>query len=277
MTTYAIGDIQGCYDELLQLLELIHFEPKQDILWFVGDLVNRGHQSLETLRFIKSLGDSAITVLGNHDLHLLALAVANRSPRKKDTLHEILDAPDRDELLHWLRHRPLIHYDRERKQVLVHAGLPPQWKPRKAVEYAAEVEAILRSDQYAELFHNMYGNEPSLWDKELTGWPRYRFIINALTRIRYCSVEGRLNLNEKYAPGTQPGGLMPWFEVPERRSRKKEIIFGHWSTLGLVKREGIIALDTGCVWGGTLTAVDLDDEQRPAYSIDCAGVLRPGS
>jgi len=277
MTTYAIGDIQGCYDELLQLLELIHFEPQQDTLWFVGDLVNRGQQSLETLRFIKELGDSAITVLGNHDLHLLALAVGNRSPKKKDTLHEILEAPDRDELLHWLRHRPLIHYDKERQQLLVHAGLPPQWKTKKAVQYAAEVEAILRSDRHAELFHHMYGNEPSVWNQELTGWPRYRFIINALTRMRYCSAEGKLNLHEKYAPGTQPKGLMPWFEVPERRSRKKEIIFGHWSTLGLVKREGIIALDTGCVWGGTLTAVDLDDELRPAYSIDCAGALRPGS
>lgn len=277
MTTYAIGDIQGCYDELLQLLERIHFEPRQDTLWFVGDLVNRGHQSLESLRFIKGLGNSAITVLGNHDLHLLALATANRSPKKKDTLHKILDAPDRDELLYWLRHRPLIHYDKERKQVLVHAGLPPQWKPKKAVKYAAEVEAILRSDQHIELFQNMYGDEPSIWNNELSGWPRYRFIINALTRLRYCSADGKLNLHEKYAPGTQPKGLMPWFEVPERRSRKKEIIFGHWSTLGLVQRDGIIALDTGCVWGGTLTAVDLDEEQRPAYSIDCAGALRPGS
>lgn len=277
MTTYAIGDIQGCYDELLQLLERIHFEPQQDTLWFVGDLVNRGHQSLESLRFIKGLGDSAITVLGNHDLHLLALATANRSPKKKDTLHEILDAPDRDELLHWLRHRPLIHYDKPRKQVLVHAGLPPQWKPKKAVQYAAEVETILRSDRHAELFQNMYGDEPSVWNKELSDWPRYRFIINALTRMRYCSAEGQLNLHEKYAPGTQPEGLMPWFEVPDRRSRKKEIIFGHWSTLGLVQSNGIIALDTGCVWGGTLTAVDLDDVQRPAYSIDCGGALRPGS
>jgi len=277
MTTYAIGDIQGCYDELLQLLELIHFKPDQDTLWFVGDLVNRGHQSLETLRYIKDLGDAAITVLGNHDLHLLALATANRSPKKKDTLHEILDAPDRDELLHWLRHRPLIHYDKPRKQVLVHAGLPAQWKPKKAVQYAAEVETILRSNRHTELFQNMYGDEPSVWNKELSGWPRYRFIINALTRMRYCSADGKLNLHEKYAPGTQPQGLMPWFDVPDRRSRKKEIIFGHWSTLGLVQRDGIIALDTGCVWGGTLTAVDLDNEQRPAYSIDCAGALRPGS
>jgi bis(5'-nucleosyl)-tetraphosphatase (symmetrical) len=276
MTTYAIGDIQGCHDELLQLLEKIHFEPDQDTLWFVGDLVNRGPQSLETLRFIKGLGKSAICVLGNHDLHLLALATVNQTPKKKDTLNAILEAPDRDELLHWLRHRPLIHYEKERKQLLVHAGLPAQWKPKEAVEYAAEVEAVLRSDQHLDLFHQMYGNEPVIWNKELSGWARYRFIINALTRMRYCNTDGALNLKEKYAPGTQPEGLMPWFDVPERRSRKKEIIFGHWSTLGLLRREGIIALDTGCVWGGSLTAVDLDDPERPAYSIDCTGALRPG-
>jgi bis(5'-nucleosyl)-tetraphosphatase (symmetrical) len=277
MTTYAIGDIQGCYDDLMRLLENLHFEPAKDSLWFVGDLVNRGPKSLETLRFVKDLGDAAITVLGNHDLHLLALESGKRPPKKKDTLHDIFDAPDCDELLHWLRHRPLIHYDRDRKQVLVHAGLPPQWKAKKAVQYAAEVETILRSNQHTELFHNMYGDEPTLWDEELTGWPRIRFIINALTRMRYCSPDGRLNLNEKYAPGTQPRGLIPWFEAPERRSRKKEIIFGHWSTLGLVKREGVIALDTGCVWGGQLTAVDLDDPQRATYGCDCAGALKPGA
>jgi bis(5'-nucleosyl)-tetraphosphatase (symmetrical) len=275
MTTYAIGDIQGCYDDLMHLLESIHFEPANDTLWFVGDLVNRGPKSLETLRFVKGLGDGAITVLGNHDLHLLALDAGGRTPRKKDTLHEIFDAPDCDELLHWLRHRPLIHYDQERNQVLVHAGLPPQWKAKKAVQYAAEVEEILRSDRHRELFHNMYGDEPTLWDRELTGWARIRFIINALTRMRYCSPDGRLNLNEKYAPGTQPKDLIPWFEAPERCSRKKEIIFGHWSTLGLVRRKGVIALDTGCVWGGQLTAVDLDDRQRSIYSCDCAGALKP--
>jgi bis(5'-nucleosyl)-tetraphosphatase (symmetrical) len=277
MTTYAIGDIQGCYDDLMRLLESIHFEPARDILWFVGDLVNRGPKSLETLRFVRALGDAAITVLGNHDLHLLALEAGKRPPKKKDTLHTIFEATDCDELLHWLRHRPLIHYDRDRNQVLVHAGLPPQWKAKKAAAYAAEVEAILRSDQHLELFHNMYGDEPTLWDPELTGWPRIRFIINALTRMRYCSANGRLNLNEKFAPGSQPKGLIPWFEAPERRSRKKEIIFGHWSTLGLVRREGVIALDTGCVWGGRLTAVDLDDPQRTTYGCDCAGALKPGA
>jgi bis(5'-nucleosyl)-tetraphosphatase (symmetrical) len=277
MTTYAIGDLQGCYDDLMHLLENLHFESASDTLWFVGDLVNRGPKSLDTLRFVRDLSDAAITVLGNHDLHLLALEAGKRPPKKKDTLHEIFDAPDCDELLHWLRHRPLIHYDRDRQQVLVHAGLPPQWKAKKAVQYAAEVETILRSDQHRELFHNMYGDEPTMWDRELAGWPRIRFIINALTRMRYCSPDGRLNLNEKLQPGTQPKGLIPWFEVPERRSKNKEIIFGHWSTLGLVKRKGIIALDTGCVWGGRLTAVNLDDPQRSIYSCDCAGALRPGA
>jgi len=276
MTTYAIGDIQGCLNELQSLLKQIRFDPKQDHIWFVGDIVNRGTQSLETLRYIKQLGDNAITVLGNHDLHLLAIASGAAKLKKKDTLQPILDAPDREELLDWLRHRPLIHFDEARNQLLVHAGLPPQWSARKAAKYAREAEAVLQSGDHREFFEHMYGNQPDLWNKDLRGWDRIRYIVNALTRMRYCTEDDRLELGQKGKPGSQPEGLVPWFEVPGRKSTDTEIIFGHWSTLGLYQDDNLHGLDTGCLWGSALSIINLDDPKRRVTQLGCTGALKPG-
>lgn len=277
MAVYAIGDIQGCYDELMRLLELIRFDPATDRLWFTGDLVNRGPASLLTLRFVRDLGERAITVLGNHDLHLLA--VAKGAPvHHSDTLDDILAAPDRDELLDWLRQQPLLHYDRVLNHTLIHAGLPPQWDLATAQRCAAEVEAVLRGDDYREFFHHMYGDEPEAWDEELGGWGRLRFITNCFTRLRYCTRNGRLCLEVKGAPGTQPPDCLPWFEVAERASASLSIVFGHWSTLGLYRGQGVTALDTGCLWGGQLTALRLDidealrlDVGETVFCLDCTG------
>lgn len=270
MAVYAIGDIQGCLQDLFALLEEINFHAAKDQIWFTGDLINRGPESLETLRFVKGLGDSAVTVLGNHDLHLLAVAEGLSPVKGNDTLEEILQAPDRDELLHWLRQQPLLHHDAELGFTMVHAGLPPQWDLAQAQACAAEAEAVLRSDDYKEFFAHMYGNEPACWDDNLSGWDRIRFIVNAFTRLRYCSAEGVLDFHAKGEPGTQAEGIMPWFEVPGRRSVDAEIIFGHWSTLGLYRQHGITSLDTGCLWGGLLTAMHLASD-RAIYSVNCPG------
>lgn len=274
MAVYAIGDVQGCYDELQSLLEKIQFDPSKDMLWFAGDLVNRGLKSLEVLRFVKGLEDSAIVVLGNHDLHLLAVALGCQWPRPKDTFDQILAAPDRNELLDWLRYRPLLHHDSALGYTLIHAGLPPQWGLEVAKRCALEAEAVLRSDGYVEFIEQMYGNEPVLWENTLTGNDRLRFIINCFTRLRYCDEQGRLELNEKGAPGKQPPGYFPWFDIKGRASADMKIIFGHWSTLGIKTHGNVYALDTGCVWGGELTAMRLDGE--PArFSIPCRGVCDP--
>lgn len=267
MAIYAIGDVQGCFAELQRLLEKIGFDPREDSLKFTGDLVNRGPRSLETLRFIKGLGAAAVTVLGNHDLHLLSVAVGASKTRHKDTFGDILNAPDRDELLDWLRHRPLLHHGH--RFYLVHAGLPPQWNMGTAMKHAREVEAVLQSHDYAEFFAHMYGDEPAQWSDELTGWERLRFITNALTRIRYCGPDGRLDFKEKCRPGQQPQSLAPWFEVPNRRSKSAEIIFGHWSTLGFYAKNGCYGLDTGCLWGGELTALRLDGSEMRRISLPC--------
>lgn len=264
MATWAIGDLQGCYRELLDLLTLIRFKPEADRLWFTGDLVNRGPESLECLRFVRDLGDAAVVVLGNHDLHLLAVAAGARKPRGNDTLNGILGAPDRDDLLDWLARRPLLHH--ESGFMLVHAGLPPQWDPAAATRAATELEAALRSSLAADFYSNMYGNEPDHWSDDLDAWPRLRFFTNCLTRMRYCDAEGRLNLELNGRPGTQPAPWLPWYEVPGRRSRSERIVFGHWSTVRLdprVKfdRWKVFPLDTGCVWGGSLTALRLDDQK----------------
>ena len=255
MAIYAIGDIQGCFEPLQRLLEKIAFNPAHDRLWFTGDLVNRGPQSLETLRFVIGLGTAAITVLGNHDLHLLAVAYQGASLKKKDTLAPILDAPDRLNLLEWLRHRPLLHFDDP--FTLIHAGLPPQWDFELAHRYAVEVESVLRGPDAVLFFEKMYGNSPQRWSDQLTGWPRLRFITNAFTRMRFCDRRGTLDMENKGPPGTQPEHLMPWFEVPGRKSSTMRIIFGHWSTLGFRTDNGIYSLDTGCLWGGELTALRL--------------------
>lgn len=257
MATYAIGDIQGCYDDLRRLLERIRFDPAGDRLWFVGDLVNRGPESLQVLRFVRSLGDRAVVVLGNHDLHLLALAAGNSKHGRDSNLHEVLEAPDRDEILAWLRTRPLMHHDAKKGFALIHAGLPPQWDLAQALACARELEAALQGPDADEFLHQMYGNEPAQWSPDLAGIPRLRFITNCLTRLRYCDAEGRLALAEKSLPGQQPAHLMPWFAVPGRASADVRIVFGHWSTLGYRAVHNSWALDSGCLWGGRLTALRL--------------------
>jgi bis(5'-nucleosyl)-tetraphosphatase (symmetrical) len=275
MAVYAIGDVQGCYDALQALLEKIRFDPVRDRLWFVGDLVNRGQQSAAVVRFVMGLNE-AVCVLGNHDLHLLAVAADRARARREDTLGEFLSAPDRDPLLHWLRTRPLLHHDAALGYTLVHAGLLPSWDLAIAQELAAEAEAALRGPAVDQLFAHMYGDQPDQWDPTLTGWPRLRVIINAFTRLRFCDSAGRMDLAPKGAPGSQPPGLLPWFQVPGRQSRALRILFGHWSTLGLWNGDGVIGLDSGCLWGGSLTAVQLDGS--PAFfSVPCVPRQIPGT
>ena len=275
MAVYAVGDIQGCYEELRHALDRIAFDPAQDQLWCVGDLVNRGPQSLEVLRFIRNLGKSAICVLGNHDLHLLAVAAGHPKYKDDPGLRDVLIAKDRDELLYWLRHRPLLHYDAQLDFMMLHAGLPPQWDAATARACAAEVEAVLRSDRHADYFMRMYGNKPKRWDPELHGIDRWRFITNCLTRLRYCSADGALALKEKGPPGSQANGRVPWFEHPERASRSQRILFGHWSTLGFRATHNVWALDTGCLWGGALTLLRLDEQPPQAISHPCKVWLNP--
>lgn len=269
---FAIGDIQGCFDSLQKLLKKISFDQSRDQLWFCGDLVNRGPDSLKTLRFIKQLGKSAVSVLGNHDLHLLALAKNAKLRKEKDTLEQILTAEDRDELLEWLRHRPLLH--RDNKNCLVHAGIPPQWEIDQACQYAREVEAIIGGSQFDEFLSEMYGNEPAQWSESLSGWDKVRFIVNGLTRMRYCEQDGKLDFDFKGAPGKQSKHLFPWFGFPNRKNDSVNIIFGHWSTLGFHAQGNCFGLDTGCLWSGRLTALRLNDKFT-RISIDCPGYKNP--
>ncbi|MBT7952182.1 MAG: symmetrical bis(5'-nucleosyl)-tetraphosphatase [Gammaproteobacteria bacterium] len=266
MSTYAIGDIQGCQQELVSLLDEINFNENKDRLWFTGDLVNRGPNSLETLRFIKKLGDSAITVLGNHDLHLLAIANGQSSyMHKGDTLKEILQATDKDELLGWLLQRPLFHQDKSSGFIMVHAGLAPQWTIAQASALASEVESVLRGDNYTEFFAHMYGNTPDTWSEKLQGWERLRVITNYFTRLRYCEPDGKMNFSEKNTPGKQAAQYQPWFEIENRRSANIKLVFGHWAALRNYKIDyltyNVYPLDTGCLWGGDLTALRLEDEK----------------
>lgn len=274
MATYAIGDLQGCYASLLRLLEKIKFDDTKDTLWFAGDLVNRGPDSLSTLRFVKSLGDSAITVLGNHDLHLLAIA-AKHKKTKDSRIKDIIKAEDSDELLHWVRHQPLLHHDPHLNYTMVHAGIYPKWSIKKAIKYAHELEDVLRSEYYIEFIYHMYGNLPDKWDKELTRWKRYRFICNSFTRMRYCEKDGTLNFKSHGAPGIHPKNTLPWFDVPKRKAENDRIIFGHWSTLGKINKHNVYALDTGCVWGGELTALRIDTDIAEYTSITCSGDANP--
>jgi bis(5'-nucleosyl)-tetraphosphatase (symmetrical) len=262
MPTYAIGDVQGCFRELQDLLDCINFDQTNDRLWFTGDLVNRGPDSLATLRFVKNL--NAINVLGNHDLHLLAVSEGIDKHSGKDTLEDVLHAKDRDELLHWLRHLPLLHFDSQLGFMMVHAGLPPQWDLQKATTLTGEVEQVLRSKHYRKLLDNMYGNQPDRWDDRLTGMERLRFIINALTRSRYYSVDGIIDLVHKGSPGNQTHDLFPWFSLDSRKTRKQKILFGHWASIHAgnlhdFEQFNVYPLDTGCVWGGRLTALRLED------------------
>jgi bis(5'-nucleosyl)-tetraphosphatase (symmetrical) len=260
MAVHAIGDVQGCADQLERLLVLLDFDAHRDRLWFVGDLVNRGPRSLDTLRLVKSFGDAAIVVLGNHDLHLLAIARGGAAWKSTDGgLEQVMVAPDREALLDWLQARPLMHHDASLQASLLHAGLPPQWSVATALGCAREVEQALQGERVGELFENMYGNEPSLWLDELEGWDRLRFTINAFTRLRVCdAADGRMLLGHKGPPDTAPRGSVPWFRVPWRQSAGDRLVFGHWSALGYVAEQGVLGLDTGCVWGGTLTAQRID-------------------
>lgn len=277
MAVYAIGDVQGCLDPLQRLLDKLRFDPARDALWFTGDLVNRGPQSAEVLRLVRGLGARAVAVLGNHDLHLLAVAAGVRVPSLQDTFGDVLEAPDRDELLDWLRHRPLLHHDAVLGYTLVHAGLLPQWDLAMARRLAAEVEAVLQGDEYAAFFAQMYGNTPDRWNDTLAGVSRWRVIVNALTRLRYCTPDGRMDLAPFGPPGTQPPGLLPWFQVPCRKTRGERIVFGHWSLLGPYRSEGVLAIDTGCLWGRQLTAARLDVQPPALTRIECPALRRPGT
>jgi bis(5'-nucleosyl)-tetraphosphatase (symmetrical) len=273
VTRYAIGDVQGCERELRALMKKIGFSADRDQLWFVGDLVNRGPGSLATLRLVRALADNAVVVLGNHDLHLLAVAHGAQRRRKSDTLDELLAATDRDGLLGWLIRQPLAHA--QGSDLMVHAGVVPQWDLALTLHLAAEVQAALQQDPQA-LFAHMYGNDPERWDEGLRGGERLRVTINVLTRLRVCTADGRVDLALKGEPPPAPSPLRPWFEHARRRSRDTRVIFGHWSALGLVQKHNVVGLDTGCVWGGALTAFDLDRERAP-IALECAGHQRIGA
>ncbi len=267
MATWVIGDIQGCFDELVELLDNIAFDQTKDKLWLVGDLVNRGPKSLETLRFIRDLGDAAITVLGNHDLHLLAVAAGVGRQHKKDTLQAILDAPDCKELLQWLRLRPLAHHDPELGILMVHAGVAPQWDVVTTLQRAKEVQVLLRGSNPAAFYQAMYSDAPGCWSDTLSGPQRLQVITDYLARVRFCLPDGAYTVTAKGPPGTQPEGYLPWFELPDRATANTQIAFGHWSSLGVVEQRGVIAMDTGCLWGRRLSAFCLD---KPRWaSIEC--------
>ncbi|THF61750.1 symmetrical bis(5'-nucleosyl)-tetraphosphatase [Pseudothauera rhizosphaerae] len=257
MASIAIGDIQGCYAAFSRLLEKIRFDPAADRLWLVGDLVNRGPESLQVLRLVRSLGEAATVVLGNHDLYLLMVAAGFDRRAKDDTLARILEAPDRDELLDWLARRNLLHVEGD--HVLLHAGLPPGWTVERAQGLAREVEDVLRGGRRDKFLLSLAGDRPDQWSDGLKGWDRLRFIVNALTRMRFCTPQGRLVLRAKGPPERAPLGSLPWFRVPGRASATHTVVCGHWSALGFYRDKGLIALDSGCVWGGKLTALRLED------------------
>lgn len=268
MTRYAVGDLQGCFTPLRKLLDKVHFDPAHDELWSVGDLVNRGPQSLECLRFVAGLGASARVVLGNHDLHLLAVANGIRALKRSDTLREILDAPDCAELLAWVRRQPLIYTSPSGDYTLLHAGLPPQWTLAEAHRLADEVSAVLQGPDYLDFIRGMYGDQPDIWSADLHGVERWRVITNYLTRMRFCTPAGQLEFASKEGPDDAPPGFMPWFDVPHRKSAGHMLIVGHWASLmGRTNRADVAALDTGCVWGQRLTLLNL--ENRRTHSCNC--------
>jgi bis(5'-nucleosyl)-tetraphosphatase (symmetrical) len=270
MAIYAIGDVQGCYPELQRLLERIHFDPLDDRLWFCGDLVNRGGQSLEVLRLVHDIRASCVVVLGNHDLSLLA--VAEREPdaraRTNSDLRRVLEAEDGEPLIDWLRRQPLLHHDPGLGFTLVHAGLAPTWTLKQARHIAHDVEHTLRGPGHHALLQHMFGNRPARWSARLHGHDRLRAAINIFTRMRYCDMHGRIDFEAKGAPGSQRPGLYPWFEVPGMKARDTRIVCGHWSTLGRFAGLGIYAIDTGCVWGGKLTALRLDVEEPQFIAVE---------
>jgi bis(5'-nucleosyl)-tetraphosphatase (symmetrical) len=282
MGLYLIGDVQGCDDALGALLAKIGFSPSRDKLVLLGDLVNRGPASLAVLRRLVALGDAAQCLLGNHDLHALAASVGARAAHRGDTLDELLAAPDAAALLHWLRHRPLALLHDEQpagmsgKLLMVHAGVLPQWSATQTVAYGAELAAALRADSYTDFLHSMYGNTPAQWSDDLQGVDRLRVIVNALTRLRFCTADGEMDFASKEGAGAAPAGFMPWFDVPGRKTADATVAFGHWSTLGLRNQPGLIGLDTGCVWGGCLSAMRVDGGRRELVQVACAQAQVPG-
>jgi bis(5'-nucleosyl)-tetraphosphatase (symmetrical) len=276
MALYMIGDVQGCDEALGRLLGKIDFSPSRDTLFLLGDLVNRGPQSLAVLRRLMALESSAQCLLGNHDLHLLATAHGVRKPHRNDTVGEILNAPDREALLDWLRRRPMALF--EHGWLMVHAGVLPQWDLAQTLALAAELQAVLRSPDWTGFLKEMYGDQPDFWSDGLQGSARLRVIVNALTRLRFCSSQGVMEFATKDDADAAPEGFMPWFDVPGRRTSGVPVAFGHWSTLGTVKRDGVLPLDTGCVWGGCLTAARITDRVGSVERIEvrCAQERRPG-
>ena len=270
MAVFAIGDVQGCFDELQALLARCRFDRASDTLWFVGDLVNRGPKSAEVLRFVRSLGAGARVALGNHDLHLLSVAEGVGRLRHDDTLEDVLNAPDRAVLLAWLRTRSLMHV--EDGWVMVHAGLLPPWSVTQALALANEVEAALRAPDYREFLAHLYGSQPARWNDRLAGWDRLRVIVNAMTRMRFCAPDGRMEFATKGETAAAPPGFFPWFEVPGRRHSDHLVVCGHWSALGVHLTPTVLAIDSGCVWGGALTALRLSD--RRVFQVPCAGSPR---
>lgn len=265
MATFAIGDLQGCYEPLRRLVDVTGFDSARDRLWFVGDLVNRGPDSLACLRYVKSLGDAAVTVLGNHDLHLVCVAEGIQRSGRRDTLDEVLGAPDRDELVAWLRGRPMLHL--EGGHLLVHGGLLPEWTAARAAELAREVEDALRGPCHRAMLAELYGDQPNRWSDDLTGMERLRVIVNAMTRMRVCTRDGAMVLGFKGEPGEAHDAWTPWFDMPERRSADHTIVCGHWSALGVRVRPDLLSLDGGCVWGRCLTAIRLED--RELFTVAC--------
>ncbi|MFK7892286.1 MAG: symmetrical bis(5'-nucleosyl)-tetraphosphatase [Granulosicoccus sp.] len=266
MTTYAIGDLHGCLDPLERLLEKLRFDPASDKLWFVGDLINRGPQSLETLRYVRALGNSAITVLGNHDLHALAVAHGYRKASAKDTLTSILAASDRKELLKWLSRRPLLHHDKELNHLLVHSGIHPHWSLKQAKKQAHKVEQALKHDLHGVL-EKMYGNNPTYWSTDLSSRKKRRFAINVFTRMRYCRADGEMDFEYNGPPCLAPRKLKPWYAVPDRTALDCTIVFGHWSSHPAMSPNGVVPIDRGCVWRGSLAAYAI--ETRSSISVKC--------
>ena len=271
VATYAIGDIQGCYQALMQLLERIQFNKTRDRLWLVGDLVNRGPQSLEVLRFVRDLGDRAVTVLGNHDLHLVMQSEGYGRANSEDTLAPILAAPDRGELMAWLRSCPLVH--REDNHLMVHAGLLPGWTADQALALSEEVRTALLRPDYRDFLANMWGSLPVAWQDDLQGWDRLRVVVNATTRMRFCTLAGAMDFRSKGPPEHASEGSLPWFQLPHRAHADHTVVCGHWSALGLRLEHNLMALDSGCLWGGALTAVRLED--REVFQLPCERQVEP--
>jgi bis(5'-nucleosyl)-tetraphosphatase (symmetrical) len=281
MAHYLVGDIQGCDEALERLLDVVAFSPSRDTLWLLGDLVNRGPDSLAVLRRVMGYGAAARCVLGNHDLHLLTVAYGIRKAGRGDTLEDILQAPDKWLLIDWLRRQPLALLEDFAGQsfLMVHAGVLPQWTAAQAIRLAGEVESVLQSDNIAVFLQQLYGNHPARWQEPLTGMERLRVIVNAMTRLRFCSADGEMEFQTKESAGSAPAGFMPWFTVPGRKTADVCVAFGHWSTLGSVEQEGVLALDTGCVWGGCLSAYKIDPiqpEKNERIRIRCPQVRQPG-